>query len=434
MLARILIFSTLVVILGACQSSIQKLALPQEYNQYLQPVSQQKFILAYQQEIDFWQQKLNTDSLSSLYLGKVARLWESRFRKSGNIEELRKAQYLLKQANQISQGKEVGILHSLALNAITCHEFREAEQYLIQAFKLGQEKAITSILYSDVQLELGNPKSARDLLNRWRFKNDFDFLIRDAKLLDHEGKLDEAIAVMEKAHKIIQEYQQPDYHTWILTSLADMYGHAGRVEESYQMYLKALEIDPELDYALKGIAWIAYSHDHNPSEAKRILKFISQRNSSPDFLLKLAEIAEYEGNEKEKQAYLRDFKQIVERAEYGDMYNKYLVELHLEEWKNYDKAKQIAEKEVQNRPTAQSYDLLAWVYFKEGQLKKAYQIAKDNVENQSFEPDILYHLGMIFKANGQIQRGNQLLREAKEASFELGCIATQKIEDEIEKG
>jgi hypothetical protein len=48
----------------------------------------------------------------------------------------------------------------------------------------------------------------------------------------------------------------------------------GRIQESYDSYLKTLAIDPNYSYALKGIAWIVFSHERNTKEAKRIVEAI----------------------------------------------------------------------------------------------------------------------------------------------------------------
>jgi hypothetical protein len=41
----------------------------------------------------------------------------------------------------------------------------------------------------------------------------------------------------------------------------------GRIQESYDSYLKNIRID-NYSYALKGIAWIVFSHERNTKEAK----------------------------------------------------------------------------------------------------------------------------------------------------------------------
>jgi tetratricopeptide (TPR) repeat protein len=109
------------------------------------------------------------------------------------------------------------------------------------------------------------------------------------KLKDHEGDLESAITSMERAyHRIEGNKEQAQ---WTLSNLADMYGHAGKVEEAYENYLKALQINANDDYALKGIAWIALSYDHNSIEAKRIINILASRKRMPEAHLLLAEIA-----------------------------------------------------------------------------------------------------------------------------------------------
>jgi tetratricopeptide (TPR) repeat protein len=411
----------LLVAFKACNTPPMRIAVADDYEKYLTAsANPPKYVTAAQQNIDFWQDKIKNDQRGAVYLSKIAAHLEGRFRKSGNIGDLSEAALLLEEANATEKGKNVGILHSLSLNAVTRHAFKQAEKYLQQAQKLGASKAVTSLLMTDVQLELGNVSKAKWMLAGFKKRKDFDVLTRRAKLLDHEGNLDEAIKVMEKAWESVQQYQEPDFHTWTLTSLADMYGHSGQVQKAYQAYLQALAIDPEHDYALRGMAWIAYSHDKNPKEAKRILQFIRKRNQSPDLLLKLAEIADYEGDRKEKTRLLKAFKVEVEQPQYGEMYNSYLVNLYAEEWNNIPKAREIAEREIQNRPTAQTYDLLAWTYYCEKNYPKALEIAEKYVKGKSFEPDILLHLGQIYQANGKKAEAEKYFEEAKEAEFELG--------------
>ena len=45
---------------------------------------------------------------------------------------------------------------------------------------------------------------------------------------------------------------------------------------------------------------MVFSHEKNTKEAKSIINKILETHNAPDYYLLLAEIAEYEGNEKEK--------------------------------------------------------------------------------------------------------------------------------------
>ena len=78
------------------------------------------------------------------------------------------------------------------------------------------------------------------------------------------------------------------------------------------------------------------------------------------------------------------------------MYNKYVVNIESEEFKNFDKAKEIAESEIAERPTAASYFMLAWAYFQSGDTEKSVQIIKQNVEGKITDPETLTKIDRIY--------------------------------------
>jgi tetratricopeptide (TPR) repeat protein len=115
------------------------------------------------------------------------------------------------------------------------------------------------------------------------------------------------------------------------------------------------------------------------------------------------------------------------------MYNKYLALLEAEELKNAKRAIAIANNEILNRPTPQSYDLLAWAYYQDGKPKKALEIAKTQLENKTFEPESLYHLGIIYQANGERTVAKKYLQEALDSRFELGPSISHKIQRRLKE-
>ena len=89
----------------------------------------------------------------------------------------------------------------------------------------------------------------------------------------------------------------------------------------------------------------------------------------------------------------------------------------------------ISQKEIENRPTPQSYDLLAYTYQQKGDYKKALAIAEKHVANKTHEPVAQYHLAEIYKANGLYDRVVPIKKELLEASYELGPITTRAIKN-----
>lgn len=382
-------------------------------------------------EIAFWKMKLEQDTGSFVYMQKLAYEYIHRFQLDAVVENLAMADSLLLRVAAKLNSSDPAVFYTLGQNAITRHRFRDALSYEEKAMKTGGREAITNFLLFDVYMELGRYSDAQLMLNSLQDKQSFDYLIRAAKWQDHLGNLDAAIQLMEQAWDLVKKVHKKSIQCWTLSNLGDMYGHAGRVKDAYDAYLDVLQLDQDYLYALKGIAWIAYARDGNTAEAKKIINALQQRRPAPDYKLELAEIAEYEGNEKEKTRLLQEFYQEVNQPRFGAMYNKYLAMLEGEEFNNAAAAVAIAEQEVKNRPSAETWDLLAWTYYLAGRHPEALAIVEKEIEGKSFEPDAAWHSGYIYAANNKPQEARRKFNEALESAFELGPVTVKRIRGEI---
>lgn len=282
-------------------------------------------------------------------------------------------------------------------------------------------------LLFDVHMELGNYAKAEKYLDSVKNLSSFGYLIRLAKWNDHKGDLDTTIKFMEKAAERAESSKNKGLMIWSYTNLADYYGHAGRIKDSYQHYLKSLGLDPQNAYAKKGIAWIIFSHEKNPTEALRILDAVATTYKAPDYYLLKAEIAEYMGDDKSHLTNLDLYYKMVSNPHYGDMYNMYNAGLFLDETQQYDRALQLAKEEVKNRPTPETYGILAYAYLKDGQLDEALQITEREILGKTYEPGVLLYAAEIYKASGHTQEVEQLRSELLSAVYELGPSVENKI-------
>lgn len=395
-----------------------------DYNAYLETNIKD----TYTEEIQFWNSRLKNTPNQFPYLAKRASAYNTAFKASGQIEYLIKAEEDLVAVNKKTNYNNASYLRSLASNYISQHRFKESLQLLEVAKVNGENLEATKKMLFDVHLELGNYIYAKSYLDEFKNTSDFDYLIRLAKWEDHQGNLDSAIAHLEKAKTIAIASNIKEIKQWAYTNLADFYGHAGRLEESYNHYLNALALDPNDAYSKKGIAWIVYSHEKNNIEALRILNHVTSYYESPDYDLLKAEIAEYSNDMDLKLQSLENYKMSVQNELYGDMYNKYNVMLYTDEMTLLDNAFEIAKREVENRPTPASYDLLAWSYFKAGDIDKAVEIVNEYVDGYTFEPEALYHAAEIYKAAGFNKKVEPLKAELLASAYELGPLMAQRIE------
>lgn len=414
------------IIVSSCTTSSKEVTKASDYDSYLN-LTENKSIRDAQKDYDFWSAKSADAHNPYSYASQIANSQSALFAASGNVDYLKSAEAHLVQLNDFNNYSVSGPMKSLAANYISQHKFKEALVLLNKAEINGDNLEGTQKMLFDVHLELGNYQLAKTYLEGFENMSDFDYLIRLSKWSDHQGNLDAAIKYMEKAKTIAESSNMDGVKQWSYTNLADFYGHAGRIEDSYQHFLKALELDPNDAYAKKGIAWIVYSHEKNPDEALRILNSVMKDYHAPDYYLLKSQIYEFKGDMLAKNEQLELYHNAVKNEAYGDMYNQYNVQLYTQENENLKEAIAIAKTEIENRPTPHSYDLLAWSYFKNGQLEEALNLTKNHVLGHTSEPMALYHSAEILKASGNLDKVKELKPDLLGSAYELGPLMAEKV-------
>lgn len=419
-------FSILIMslaLLSCSQKTEQQITSASDYEHYLAS----KPAKTTSKYFELWNSKIKPDSIQLTSFSVVGGEYNRYFQQTGNIDYLKKSEQALKKAVEIAAVGKPTLRRALARNYISQHRFKEALQLAQDSYVKSNGLKETQSLLFDVHMELGNYGTAKQYLDSIANDTDFGYLIRKAKWQDHQGYLEDTIALMEQAKYKAQGMQNENLILWSYTNLADYYGHAGRLEDSYQHYLKALDIDPQNAYAKKGIAWIVFSHEKNPEEAMRILDSVTKDYQAPDYYILKAEIARYMGDDLAYAMNLDAYIKATANPNYGDMYNAYHVDLYLEETAQYPMALALAKKEVINRPTPESYGMLATAYLHLGDKEKALDLVQNHIADKTFEPAILYRAAEIYKANGLKNKVLALKKELSEAAYELGPILHHEI-------
>lgn len=428
---RILLLLFFTCLLAAC-SNKKFISAPSDYNVFLTDDGRiERETGKVQVEIQFWQSRLAKDTGSFVDMLELASLHGRQFKLTGDVNDLHKADSLYRRCLEKVKQTEPEIYFSLSQNSITQHRFRQAWQYLLLADSIGVNPYFIRLLKFDAAMELGLYQEAFKNLEEIKNKNAFDYLVRKAKFEDHNGRPGNAIELMNRALMKAESAGKKSLVLWTKSNLADMCSHAGRVKEAYKNYLEVLKTDSSYLYALKGIARIAYSHDNNTKEAKRILHYILSQTNMPDLWLMLAEIAEWENDTAEKNKCISRFLSEAEKPANGNMYNKYLISVYTAETNDFDKALALAEKEVSSHPTPETYGWLAWAYYKKGDTDKAYRLVNDFVLGKTFEPDALLRAAYILQAKGDKEMSTELFKKCLAASFELGPAVTAQIKNQL---
>lgn len=419
------LFIVLILISSCGTKNQDTVAQKNDYDKYL--VS--KEVETSSKYFELWNSKIRPDSMQLTSFGIVGGEYNRYFQQTGNIGFLKKAEKSLKKAVDIANIGKPSYYRALARNYISQHRFREALKLADSAATIGGDKSETQSLYFDVHIELGNYQLAEKYLDSLKNMSDFGYMIRLAKWNDYKGDLDTTINFMERARAKAELAKNRELMLWSYTNLGDYYGHAGRIQDSYIQYLKALQIDADNAYAKKGIAWIVFSNDKNAVEAIRILDSVTKTYNAPDYFLLKSEIADYMGDDLIRTKNLDQYFARVKNEMYGDMYNAYNLGLYINETKQFDKAVLLAQTEVNNRPTPESYSWLGYSYLKNGELNKAVEVMDEHVYGKTFEPALLFQAAEVFKANGEEEKVAALKGELIGALYELGPNMEKQVHD-----
>ncbi len=403
-------------------SSDAPLVQATEINNLYQPTYRAAYC---DQEIAFWSAKLENSPDQLTFALQLAGAYEARFSAFAHIDDLKEAEDLLTNGLAAATLQRTTFLRALARNYISQHRFQEALLLAEEAMSRSDNQMTSTHLLFDVMMELGRYEEAEQLLQKMYTKGGFAYLIRKAKWEDHKGNLAFAIARLEEAKEALDPLNDKTQAIWLYSNLADFYGHQGAVEKAYEHYRMTLALDPGNWYAYKGLAWMAYAHDENPGMAREMVHQIMRHNDSPDLHLLLSEIFTYEDNKACAMDEVETFRLTTNAPAYGHMYRIPICELELEKSRKQN-ALALALAEVRERPTPETYDLLAYAYYRNGSITAAQEVAMQHVWQKTFEPVAMMHLREIFPYNDEIQAFTE--EELAGAAFEIGPVAFAEIE------
>ena len=391
---------------------------PIDYTSFLQADPIKSYAAALEEK-EFWSKRLGSDSTGVGDLGPLAGAYSKLFETSGDIQYLKDAEQVYKKAITVAAIKiQDGYKRALAKNYITQHRFKDAITLLEESYAGISNKHATELLLFDCYLEVGAYSKALQFLKKIENINQFDYLIRISKWSDHQGDLSAAIGYMQKALAIANSRNNLALQIWANTNIADYYGHQGDIKASYNHYLKTLALQPDNAYAKKGIAWILYSKEYNTAQALELIDHLLANHNLPDYYLLKAEMASYQGDSVLSEEYMQQFFTLANNPLYGDMYNTHKI-MALVKTDPY-KALQLALKEVDNRTTPQSYQLLALAQLASNLKQEALATITSFVAGKTSDPMALLHSAQVYKANGMLDKVTALKTTLLPASYELG--------------
>ena len=320
------------------------------------------------------------------------------------------------------------MLLSLAGYKILQHQFNEAKNLIDAVTQMRAEKFATQMMSFDASFELGDEYHTSNILRQTRSQDDYAYNFRLSKLDHYKGRIDSSIVHMMKAAMLADSNSY--LRTAALSNAADLYVHDGQLRKARDLYEECLRVNNCDFHSLIGLGWLALVHDGNDSLAKKIFLFAHSKMKSPDALLKISQ-----ANELNDQALANKwaiaFTEQAMLPQYGNMYNKYLIQVYTSILNDPSKALILAQKEISNRNTPQTNAWLAWCLFLNGKKYEAYTVYRQSVSGRPLEGLELYWMGKLMKGLGKGYAAQQFFKAAEKNKYDLSPAMRKDLDANI---
>lgn len=297
-----------------------------------------------------------------------------------------------------------------ALN-LSRHNFKEAEDWGVQATKLLPQRAYAYGVIGDAQIELGNYDLAVNTFQKMvDLRPDISSYSRVSYARELYGDVPGAIDAMHSA--VTAGGPATENTAWARVQLGTLYFNSNNLPEAEKMYNEALASYPNYLHAQAGLAQVKWAQG-NTGEAIKLYKQSVAGVPLPQYVTTLGDIYASTGDAKSAKGQYDLVSYIY------TLFEKNGVNVNMEKASflaDHDldlaDALQKAEAAGQERNDVHTLDTLAWARYKNGRYSEALKAEKDAMRLGTKNPLFYYHLGMIQSKLGQTAEARKSVQQA----------------------
>ena len=374
-------------------------------------------VKATEDELAFWKSQMNPKLPGLAHEPRYASFLISRFHQFGDIQDIKMADSIMHVVNAAFNGKEASPNLTLSAYSILQHRFTDADNYLDQARKDGLKKYESLTASFDVDFELGRYANVASYIQQMKPYADYGYYFRKSKVDHLNGAIDSSVNAMLKAASLAESSVY--LKDVALANAADLYIHAGKLSNAYELYKECIKMNAVDFHSITGMGWIALVNDKNDSLAQQLFEFVHSKNKLPDPLFKLYQVAQQRKDSAASANYARLFVNQATDTVYGNMYNKYVIELYTGVLHEPAKAEAIAKNELNNRSTPQTNAWYAWSLFANNKNDEAYKVFQQSVSGKPLEGLELYWMGKLMQGLGKGYNAQEFFKAAYKNKYDL---------------
>jgi len=328
---------------------------------------------------------------------------------------------MLDKVSTETTGNKDLIFQSLSLKSavlLNMHQFKDALQAAQQGMAINSYNAGIYGALVDANVELGNyDEAVKDCDKMISIRPDLRSYSRASYLRQIYGQNAGAIDAM----KMAVEAGMPGAENteWARTNLGDLYLNNGNADSASYMYCMSLAYRPDYPFALIGMARVEKAKK-NYDSAIFYTKSAIQIRSEAAFVSFLADLYELKGDAAKAKETRNDVVELLEEglkdeprdARVRHNASRELATAYLDAGKP-DKALEYARTDLDMRPNnIDANQQIAWIYFTLGDYANAKIHADKMLATNTKNANTLYTAGIIYSKAGDIQKGNELMRDA----------------------
>lgn len=341
---------------------------------------------------------------------RVARLYIQKARENGDASYFARAEKLLTASLQ-QHPDNVEALGLQAWLALFQHDFRAAVGWAEQARRKRPNESWNYGVLSDAYLEMGDYNKAVLYAQKMvDLRPDQGSYSRAAHLRSLHGDLNGAIDLWTLA--IRAGTDKGEYTAWCKVELGDEYFNHGKIDKADEAYRSALDSFPGYHRAQAGLAKVREAH-RQWSEAANLYQKAIDVIPYPQYVSALGDVYREMGRPDQAEEQYQLLEHIAKLDRINQiLFNRDLALFYADHGRRPDEALRLAQKELEVRQDIYTYDILAWVSYRNGHYAEAQQAVAAAMKLGTQDARIFFHAGMIAHALGHRKEAKTYLSQA----------------------
>ena len=320
-----------------------------------------------------------------------------KLRDSANLKYYDYAEMAYRQALQLDP-RSVDAMNGIAWVAGGRHVFDQSIEWANRALKIDPGNAPARGIIGDAALELGDYDQAFDEYQKMmELRPDLSSWSRGAWLLWLTGNPSKAQWLMQKAIKAGAPYAENTI--WCRAKLATMLFQDGALLPAEQALAPALAAAPRNPQVLLVAGRIAVAR-RDFATATRNFQTVLDTAPNHEALAALGDLSAANGEQEKAEQYYKKVEALhAAHLASGGHSHMLMAKFYADHDRNVVEALRLAEQRKLTRNVLEA-DILAWVYFKSGDLPHARNAIKRALSHDTPDAEMHYHAGMIAAASG----------------------------------